>query len=322
MQAAVSPSRRRLFSVLAGVVLATTSVRLSRAAPVTRILVGFAPGGGVDRIARVLAQQMQRSLGEIVVVENRPGAGGLLAAQAVLTAAADGHTLLLSNDHALAIVPHQVPGAGYRSPDDFRAVAQLTDKAALALAVRADSPVRELADLPALPGSPAVGVPAPGSVPAYVMEMVGERLEVDLVVVPYRGGAPMVTELLGGHLAMGMTSVAEVLEPWRAGSLRVLAVTGRRRHPDLPQVPTFGEQGLAGLEHGSVVGLFAPPGTDAGRVAVLRQAVFQALQDEDVRQQLRLQGSQVNPADGEVLARNMREIHQRWALRARLSASP
>ncbi len=322
MHAAVSPSRRRLISVLAAGALAATGIRMGRAAPVTRILVGFAPGGGVDRIARLLARPMQLSLGEVVVVENRPGAGGLLAAHAVLNAPADGHTLLLSNDHALAIVPHQVRGAGYRSPDDFCAVAQLTDNAALALAVRADSPLRDLADLSALPGTPAVGVPAPGSVPAFAVELVGERLGVDLVVVPYRGGAPMVTELLGGHLAMGMTSVAEVLESWRAGSLRLLAVTGARRHPDLPRVPTFHEQGVPGLEHGSLVGLFAPLGTDAGRVTTLRQAVFEALQDEDVRQQFRLLGSQVSPGDGDTLARTLREIHQRWAIRARRSASP
>ncbi|WP_447917387.1 tripartite tricarboxylate transporter substrate-binding protein [Achromobacter aegrifaciens] len=316
MQFAVSLPRRRLMQALGlGALGAAAAGRLG-AVPLTRILVGFPPGGGVDVIARLLARQLEAGLGEVVVVENQPGAGGLLAAQALLAARPDGHTLLFTNEHALAIVPHIVQRAGYASPADFAAVAQVTDKTAIALAVRADSPWLSLRDLRAHPGVLAVGVPAPGSVPELAVELLGERFGVAITVAHYRGGAPLVTDLQGGHLALGLTSLAELLEPARAGRLRLLAISGPGRHPDLADVPTFAEQGFAGLERGGVAGLFAPRGVAPARVEQLQQQVARALESEEVRGQLRLQGSRVNFGDAATLARNMDAVHLAWAERA------
>ncbi|AVG41883.1 tripartite tricarboxylate transporter substrate-binding protein [Achromobacter insolitus] len=316
MKLAVSLGRRRLLPALALGALGATAAGRLRAVPLTRILVGFPPGGGVDIIARLLARQLEASLGEVVVVENRPGAGGLLAARELLAARPDGHTLLFSNEHTLAIVPHIMAGAGYASPDDFAAVAQVTDKSSIALAVRADSPLHSLRDLSMHAGALSVGVPAPGSVPELVVELLRERYGVAVTAVRYRGGAPLVTDLQAGYVALGLTSLAELLEQARAGRLRVLAVSGPVRHPELADVPTFAEQGFAGLERGGVAGLFAPRGVAPARVEQLQQQVARALESEEVRGQLRLQGSRVNFGDAATLARNMNAIHDAWAERA------
>jgi len=316
MPSAVSLPRRRLLPALALGALGAAAAGRLRAVPLTRILVGFPPGGGVDVIARLLARKLEAGLGEVVLVENRPGAGGLLAAQELLAARPDGHTLLLSNEHTLAIVPHIVEGAGYASPGDFAAVAQVTDKSAIALAVRADSPWLKLQDLRGHPGALSVGVPAPGSVPELAVGLLGERFGVVATAVPYRGGAPLVTDLQAGYLELGLTSLAELLEPASAGRLRLLAISGPGRHAELADVPTFSEQGFAGLERGGVAGLFAPRGVSAARVEQLQRQVARALESDEVRAQLRLQGSRVNFGDAATLARNMDAIHQAWAERA------
>ena len=316
MQFAVSRRRRRLLSAFAlGVLGAAVAGRL-HAVPMTRILVGFPPGGGVDVIARLLARQLEAGLGEVVLVENRPGAGGMLAAQELLAARPDGHTLLFTNDHALAIVPHIAKQAGYASPGDFAAVAQMTDQAAMALAVRADSPLRSLNDLRAHQDVLFVGVPAPGSVPELALELLDAHLGVVATAIPYGGGAPLVTDLQGGYLALGLTSLAELLDPVRAGRLRLLAISGSTRHPDVADVATFAEQGVAGLERGGVAGLFAPRGVAPARIEQLQQQVAQALESEEVVAQLRLQGSRVRFGDAATLARNMDAVHQAWAERA------
>ncbi|WP_088156073.1 tripartite tricarboxylate transporter substrate-binding protein [Achromobacter xylosoxidans] len=316
MRSAVSLPRRRLLPALALGALGAAAARRLRAVPLTRILVGFPPGGGVDVIARLLARQLEAGLGEVVLVENRPGAGGLLAAQELLAARPDGHTLLLSNEHTLAIVPHIAAGAGYASPDDFAAVAQVTDKTAIALAVKADSPWLTLQDLRGHEGPLSVGVPAPGSVPELAVGLLGERFGVAARAVCYRGGAPLVIDLQAGYLELGLTSLAELLEPANAGRLRLLAISGPGRHADLAAVPTFAEQGFAGLERGGVAGLFAPRGVAPARVERLQRQVARALESEEVRAQLRLQGSRVNFGDAATLARNMSAIHQAWAERA------
>jgi tripartite-type tricarboxylate transporter receptor subunit TctC len=316
MQFGVSQRRRRLLPALAlGGLGAAAAGRLG-AVPLTRILVGFPPGGGVDVIARLLARQLEAGLGEVVLVENRPGAGGLLAAQELLAARPDGHTLLFTNEHTLAILPHIVAQAGFASPDDFAAVAQTTDQSAIALAVRADSPWLKLQDLRGHEGPLPVGVPAPGSVPELAVELLAERFGVAATAVCYRGGAPLVTDLQAGYLALGLTSLAELREPASAGRLRLLAISGPDRHVDLADVPTFAEQGFAGLERGGVAGLFAPRGVAPARVEQLQQQVARALESEEVRMQLHLQGSRVNFGDAATLARNMNAIHQAWAERA------
>ncbi|MGB3436256.1 tripartite tricarboxylate transporter substrate-binding protein [Achromobacter sp.] len=316
MQFAVSRRRRRLLPALALGALGAAAAGRLRAASLTRILVGFPPGGGVDVIARLLARQLEAGLGEVMLVENRPGAGGMLAAQELLAARPDGHTLLFTNDHALAIVPHIAKQAGYASPGDFAAVAQMTDQAAIALAVRADSPLRSLDDLRAHQDALFVGVPAPGSVPELALELLDAHLGVVATAIPYRGGAPLVTDLQGGYLALGLTSLAELMDPVRAGRLRLLAISGAARHPDVADVPTFAEQGVAGLERGGVAGLFVPRGVAPARVEQLQQQVAQALESEEVGAQLRLQGSRVRFGDAATLARNMDAVHQAWAQRA------
>ncbi|AZY51870.1 Bug family tripartite tricarboxylate transporter substrate binding protein [Bordetella avium] len=310
-------TRRRLLTAIA---LGSVAGRL-QAAPVTRILVGFSPGGGVDVIARLLARQIEGGLGEVVVVENRVGAGGLLAAQAMLAAAPDGRTLLLTNDHTLSILPHTLKKPGFASPDDFAPVAQITDKSILGLAVKADSPLRTLQDLKTLSGPISIGVPAPGSIPEFAVELLGERMSLPIAAVPYRGGSPLVMDVQGGHLALGMTSLAELLEPMRAGRIRLLVVSGSGRHPDIPEVPTFSEEGINGMEQGGVVGLFAPRGLPQARADLLQGLVARALESEEMHRQMQVLGTQVNFGDATTLAHNMKAIHQAWALRAQRLAA-
>lgn len=301
---------------LAAAALAAMPARLL-AAPALRLLVGFPPGGGTDAIARQLAEALQPLLGRPVLVDNRAGAGGQLAAQALKQAAPDGNTLLLSHDHTVSILPLVLKDPGFDPARDFAPVAGFA-RFANALAVSTQTPAQSLeaylawvrADVPA---RGAVGVPAPASVPEFLVQSLAQRAALVLVAVPYRGSAPMVQDMMGAQIAAGVGSVPDFIETVRAGRLRVLAVMGSQRQAALPQVPTLTQAGIAGFEALPYYGLFAPAGTPAKEIARLSEALALVLQQAPLRSRLEALGLEVAHSPPAELAALERAYREDWA---------
>lgn len=280
-------------ALLALLAWAGASTALAQSAPaqpaMVRLLVGFPPGGGVDVVARTLAPRLGAALGTSVVVDNRAGAGGQIAALALKAAPADGSTLFLSLDHTISIVPLVVKSPGYDPARDFVPVAGIATFHNV-LVVGAASGAQTVADYLTLArargGKGNVGVPAPASVPEFLVRAFGRHHQLDLTAVPYRGSAPVIADLLGNQIEAGVGSTADYLAHQQAGRVRMLAVEGPRRHPALPQVPTFTELGVAGFEEAPYYGIFAPAGTAPDVIARLSQAVATVLAAPELREQL------------------------------------
>lgn len=287
------PARRRLLRTLAGAGMALPLVwplRSRAAEPPLRLLVGFPPGGGTDAIARLLADRLQPLLRRTVFVDNRAGAGGQLAAQALKAAAPDGHTLLLSHDHTVSILPLVLKNPGFDPAQDFTAVAGFASFAN-AVALSASTPASSLPAFQAWvreaqASRGAVGVPAAASVPEFLVQALARQARLDLVAVPYRGSAPMLQDMMGGQIPAGVGSVPDFIEHHRAGRVRIVAVMGRSRQDVLPQVPTLAESGLPGFEALPYYGLFAPAGTPRAALLGVVGALGQALEQPALRERL------------------------------------
>ena len=282
-----------------------------------RLLVGFPPGGGTDAIARLLAEHLKDALNAPVIVENKPGAGGQLAAQALKAAAPDGTTLFLSHDHTISILPLVVRHPGYDPARDFVPVAGLASFVN-AFAVSAGTPAKSLADYTAWVraqggGKGVVGVPAPASVPEFLVRVLADTSALDLVAAPYRGSAPLIGDLLGNQIAAGIGSVPDFIEHHRAGRLRMLAVLGGTRQAALPEVPTLAELGIAGFEDLPYYAVFAPAGTPQAALDAASAAVAKAIAKPAVRERLSTMGLSVEFMTGAQLAARERAYSQAWA---------
>jgi tripartite-type tricarboxylate transporter receptor subunit TctC len=237
-------THRRSFigRTLRGVAIAATLCASGWAAAqggtVTKLMVGFPAGGGTDAIARILAERLQQELGGPVVVENKPGAGGQIAAQALKAAAPDGHTLFLSHDHSITILPMVTKNAGYESAKDFVPVAGFATFVN-AFALSSGTPAASFKDYVAAVkqtgGKGSVGIPAPNSVPQFLVQEIAKKNGLDLISVPYRGSAPMMTDMLGNQIPAGVASVPDFIENHKAGKLRVVAVMGAQRQAAMPE---------------------------------------------------------------------------------------
>jgi tripartite-type tricarboxylate transporter receptor subunit TctC len=254
-----------------------------------RLLVGFPPGGGTDVIARLLAEKMKDSLGTSVVVENKPGAGGQIAAQILKASPADGATFFVTHDHTISILPQVVKNPGFDPHADFVPVAGFASFVN-ALAVSEGLGVRSfeayLQWIKKQGGKSAVGIPAPASTPEFLVRVLNQRFKTDLVSVPYRGSAPMLADMMGNQIPAGIGSVQDFIESQKAGKIRVLAVLGGKRQQALPEVPTFSELGLPGLEDMPYYGVYAAAGTPPDMVQAVSEAVAKAVAAPDVQQQL------------------------------------
>jgi tripartite-type tricarboxylate transporter receptor subunit TctC len=280
-----------------------------------KVLVGFPPGGGTDAIARILAEQMQIELGTPVVVDNKPGAGGQLAAQALKAAAADGHTLFLSHDHSITILPLVTKNPGYDSARDFVPVAGFATFVN-AIALSAGTPAQDFKGFIELVrksgGKANVGIPAPASVPQFLVQEIGKRNGLDLVAVPYRGSAPMMADMLGNQIPAGVGSIPDFIENHKAGKIRVVAVMGTQRQAIMPEVPTFAELGLAGFEEVPYYGIFAPAGTPKGTIDRLGEAVRKVIAMPAVQERLMAMGLTVSYMSSEELGARERAYAKVW----------
>ncbi len=251
-----------------------------------RIIVGFSPGGGTDILARLVAAKLTASLGEQVVVDNRPGANGNLAAEIVSKSPPDGYALLMMS------VQYTIGKAVYRklSYDLERDFAPVVDLALVsqAVVVHPSLPVRTLKDLVALararPGQLVYGSSGNGSAEQMAGEMLKNAAKIELLHVPYKGGGPAAIDLVAGQIAVGFNTVPAVISFIRSGRLKVLAVTAEQRAEVLPDVPTVAESGYPGYAMSVWYGVLAPAGTPPGIVSQLHGEILKALKVPDIKE--------------------------------------
>ncbi len=303
--------------ICAGAFLAALGcAALAQPSKVVRILVGFPPGGGTDAIARTLADKLKDELGTSVIVENRPGAGGQIAARALKSATPDGTTFLISHDHTVSILPLVMKNPGFDPAKDFVPVAGFATFVN-ALALSAGTPAKNFTDYVAWVksqgGKSAIGIPAPASVPEFLVKVIGDKYGLDLVPAPYRGSAPMMGDMLGNQISAGVGSVPDFIENHAAGKIRVVAVLGGARQSALPDVPTFAELGLAGFEDVPYYAFFAPAGTPQVAIDQFSTALSKVITQPDVRDRLTRWGLTVQFMSQAQLASRERAYSQTWA---------
>jgi tripartite-type tricarboxylate transporter receptor subunit TctC len=282
-----------------------------------RILVGFPPGGGTDAIARSLADKLKDQLGQTVVVENKAGAGGQIAAQALKAAAPDGTTFFISHDHTISILPQVTKNPGFDPARDFVAVAGFATFVN-ALAVSGGTPARTMPEYISWVrekggGKGNVGVPAPASVPEFLVKLIGQKYALDLQAAPYRGSAPMMADMLGNQIGAGVGSIPDFIENHKAGKIRVVAVMGNARQAAVPDAPTFAELGLAGFEDVPYYGFFAPAGTPQAAIDRFADALSKVIAQPELRQQLTAMGLTVGFMPQQQLASRERAYTQTWS---------
>ena len=306
-------NRRHIVGSLGAAVAATVIPAFAQAAPV-KILVGFPPGGSADTTARLIAEKMSAIMGNPVIVENRPGAGGRIAAQAVKDAAPDGNMLMIAPLAVMVVQPVVFKSVKYDTTKDFTPIGNAA-LFPLAVAVGPATPAKTFAELiawlKANPMQANFGSPATGSLPHFLGEMIGQALNVKIQHVPYQGGAPLMTALLGSQLPVGIDTPAEFAENHRAGKLKILAVSGGQRAAQFPDVPTLREQGV-NLEASAWFGIFGPAGMPAARTESLSTALSAALRQPDVISKLAALGLQAAPESSAEMARRMAADKARW----------
>jgi tripartite-type tricarboxylate transporter receptor subunit TctC len=257
-----------------------------------KIIVGYSAGGAVDLIARSVGQRLATILGQPVVVENKPGAGTNIAVRALIASPADGYTLMLAAN-ALAVNPTLFQPAPYDLERDLTPVS-LVGRVPVVAAVRGDSEWKTLPQLvsaaKAKPGTISVATPGNGSTPHLAMELFQHTAGVSLRHVPYKGGAPAITDAIGGHVDVVAVNALEVSPLAKAGKLRVLALMSPERAAVLPGVPTVAESGYPGFEAGVWYGFVAPAGLPKAVLTKLHEAVQKALESPEVREQLAAAG--------------------------------
>lgn len=260
-----------------------------------KLVVGFAPGGATDLVARAVGQKISEALGQPVIIENKAGANSNLAAEAVAKAAPDGYTLFMGTiANAINMALYKAPG--YVFLRDFAFITQLMSAPSV-LVVHPDLPVKTLRELidygRAKPGSLSYASSGTGSSPHLAGEMLCQQSGVSAVHIPYKGAGPALQDVIARQVPMGFKTALSALPHMQAGRLRALAVAANTRLPQLPNVPTMAEAGLADFEVSSWNGLVAPAGTPAPIIARLHAEALKALAAPDVREKFTAQAATV-----------------------------
>ena len=302
----------RCFTIAASAALlsaASASTALAQTWPAKpiRIIVPYAPGGATDIMGRVVAQRLGEILGQQVLVDNRPGANTGIGAEAVAKSAADGYTLLFTNDATFVLNPALFTTLSYNMARDFAPVATVA-YLNLVLVVASNLPVNNFAELVAYTkaksGTISYGSYGVGSQAHLMGEMYKKHTGSDMVHVPYKGSAPAVADVIGGQVVFTFPAIPTVQGFIKAGRVKVLAISGDKRSPLMPEVPTFAEVGAKDLDIGAWYGFFAPTGTPREVVARLNAAVSTMLTNQEfVDKQLAPQGMvPMNNSPGEMTA--------------------
>jgi tripartite-type tricarboxylate transporter receptor subunit TctC len=281
-----------------------------------KILVGFAAGGGTDVAARIVAQKLAETIGQSVVVENRPGASGMIAAETVAKSGADGYTLMMGTQTTLAVAPALYRKFSIDATRDFVGVAK-AGVSPLVLVVHPSVPARSVMDLIALakasPGTINFGSGGLGTTPHMAGELFSIQAGIKMVHVAYRGEAPAINDLLGGQLHLIFANLSAVIGNVKAGSLRALAVTSAQRAATAPEIPTVAEAALPGFEAATWFALVAPAGTPREIVRRLNTEVTQLVTQPDVRQRFADLGMTIDAGTSDALDAYIKSEILKWS---------
>jgi tripartite-type tricarboxylate transporter receptor subunit TctC len=303
---------------IAAITLAVAGSALAQGSYPTRpvsIVVGFAPGGGTDTVARIIAKNLSDSLGQQVLVENRAGAGGNIATDYVAHAAPDGYTILLGNVGSLAVAPHVISSLPYDPLRDFSPITMAVVFANV-LVVQPSLPVHSLADFVKLaqekPGTVTFGSSGILGAGHLAGELLKMRANIDMIHVPYKGGGPAMQGMLGGQVMSIFATPVSAGGQIKAGRIRAIATTGPRRAAILPDVPTVAESGYPGYEAMNWYAYLAPAKTPKEIIERLNRELVKALNNAEVVALLHQQGLESSPGSPAELARYMEREFETW----------
>ncbi|HJU29660.1 MAG TPA: tripartite tricarboxylate transporter substrate binding protein [Candidatus Binataceae bacterium] len=277
-----------------------------------RIIVPFAPGGATDVPARLIAPKMSEALGQPVVIENRPGAGGIVGIEAASKAPPDGYTFLMATNGELVMNPWIYPKLPYNAFDGFTPISIVVESPLVMLVSQASpiSSARQLfAEAKAKPDTLTYATAGTGSTSHVLTEMLAQKTGIKLVHIPYKGGAPASAAIASGEVAFGLLNLGSAVNLVKAGRARPLAITSGERAPELPDVPTMAEVGVPDFVDGIWIGIAAPAGVPGPIIARIHSEVVKALKSPDVAERLSQIGVRAigsTPAEAE--ARIKREI--------------
>jgi tripartite-type tricarboxylate transporter receptor subunit TctC len=280
------------------------------------LVIPFAPGGSTSIVGRGIADKMSELLGEKVVVDNRPGAGGTVGTRAVAKSEPDGYTLVLGYTGTLAIGPSLYKNVGYDPRKDFAPIG-LIGNAPNSLVVHPSFPAKTIAELIAYakanPGKVNFGSAGAGTASHITGEYFGASAGIKLVHIPYKGTGPALTDLLGGHIPMAFAPIPASHANVSAGTLRALAVTSTTRSSLMPDVPTISESVLPGFDASLYYGLAAPAGTPRPIIDRLNKALRDALGSDEVKRQLTQDGTEITPGTPEDYAAFIDKDEKKWS---------
>jgi len=262
-----------------------------------KVLVGYAPGGAVDLVARTLGQSLSTSMGQPVVIENKPGAGTNIAVKQLIDSPPDGYTLMVAAN-ALAANMSLYKPQPFDIDKDITPIAMI-GRVPVVIATSADSKYQKLSDLikaaKANPDFITYGTPGNGATPHMAMKFFEQAAGISLKHVPYKGGSPAITDLIGGQLDLVAVNMLEVAPHVKSGKLKIVAVMSSKRSPLFPDVPTVAESGFPGFEASVWYSLIAPAKTPAAIVKILHTQVEKALQSKEMIERLGSVGGEVSP---------------------------
>jgi tripartite-type tricarboxylate transporter receptor subunit TctC len=281
-----------------------------------KMLVGFAAGGGTDVAARIMSQKMSEILGQTILVENRTGASGLIAAQDVAKSDPDGYTLMMGSQTTCAVAPALYHKETIDPVKDFAGVA-LTGASPLVLVVNPSFAAHSVADVIAMakanPGKINFGTGGVGTTPHMTAELFQFNAGIKMVHVAYRGEAGAINDLLAGQIPLMFANLSAVMGNIKAGTLRPLAVTGAKRSPSAPDIPTVAETALPGFESETWFGIVAPAGTPHAILAKLSATARQAVEREDTKQRFADLGMTTRSSSPEELDAYIKAEIVKWA---------
>ncbi len=282
----------------------------------TTLVVPFPPGGGVDALARIVAEKLTVTLKQTFVVENRVGAGGTVGTRAVARAEPDGYTLLLGHTGTISINPSLYANAGYDPRKDFAPIGLIASMP-VALIAHPDFPAKTVADVIAYakknPGKLNFGTSAVGTGGNLTAEYFKSVAGLDMTIVPYRGTGPLMNDLLGGHVPVSFGVLPPAMGNIQGGKLRAIAVTGTKRFSLLPDVPTAAESGLPGFDAVLHYGLLAPAGTPHVIVERLNKELRALVETDAVKERIQAEGGDAMTSSPEDYARDIDKEETKWS---------
>jgi tripartite-type tricarboxylate transporter receptor subunit TctC len=278
--------RRSFLASLAALPL--SSMAMAQSGPVTRIVFPFAAGGGGDTLCRLLAEALRSVMDRSFIVENRTGGDGLIGIKSVMSAAPDGTTVLITTGPTMYLLPMVETKPSFDLARDFVPVSHLA-RFEFAIVGGPAAEIKEFKELAtwikANPGKASYGVPSNGTIPHFTGSRLEQLLGVSMTRVPYRGGAPIIKDLMGGHLPLAVITLTDAITAHRSGTVRLLAVTSEQRSPFAPEVPTLKESGID-LVADAWYGMWLPAGSSKDFARQLSSAVAEVLKKDDVKDKM------------------------------------